>query len=204
MNLKWSFWFQNGTLGPFRNVLVNIVPENQICKIIQFIDSIETVLLKYKMSNVTLKQIRKISAKLSNVIPKWSINCTTRFNEYFKIMLKLISILHKTFTIFFPVFRSARWILYLINEIQCYVPPILSAVFSSTQLPRCLFVYTSSAVYIENCADLSSVVGPASLSRRPNICTQFILNSILLCLLENSIYLLCMILINLNIDKSVV
>ena len=36
--------------------------------------------------------------------------------------------------------------------------------FSSTQLPRCLFVYISSAVYIENCADLASVVGPASFS----------------------------------------
>ena len=33
-------------------VLVNIVPENQICKIIELLDSVETVLLKYKMSNI--------------------------------------------------------------------------------------------------------------------------------------------------------
>ena len=31
---------------------VNIVPENHICKIIELLDSVETVHLKYKMSNI--------------------------------------------------------------------------------------------------------------------------------------------------------
>ena len=41
---------------------------------IQHTDSIETVPLKYKILNIQFKQIGKISAKLSNVIRKWSIN----------------------------------------------------------------------------------------------------------------------------------
>ena len=48
----------------------------------------------------------------------------------------------------FPMFMSARRIVNFINE--KHVP-----------LPTCSFVYASSAVHIENCTDLSSVVGPA-------------------------------------------
>ena len=46
MNRKWGFWFQNGTPRPYWNVFLKIVPNNQICKIIQHIDSVETVLCK--------------------------------------------------------------------------------------------------------------------------------------------------------------
>ena len=52
MNWKWGFWFQNGTLRPYLNILVNIVLDNQIRKMIQHIDSVETVLLKYKILNI--------------------------------------------------------------------------------------------------------------------------------------------------------
>ena len=48
--MNW-FGFQNGTLRPYLNILVNIVLDNQICKMIQHIDSVETVLLKYKIFN---------------------------------------------------------------------------------------------------------------------------------------------------------
>ena len=71
---EMGLWFQNGTLRPYWNVLVNIVPDNQICKIIQHIDSVETELLKFSILIIWFKQIGKISAKLSNVIRKWSIN----------------------------------------------------------------------------------------------------------------------------------
>ena len=48
MELLVSKWNHEVVL----NVLVNIVPENQICKIIRLKDSVETVLLKNKMSNI--------------------------------------------------------------------------------------------------------------------------------------------------------
>ena len=93
MNWKWGFWFQNGTLRSYWNFLVNIVPDNQICKIIQHIDSVEKVLLKYKILNN--KQIRKISAKLSNVSHKWSMNCMWNYsNSIFTRQDILISYLY--------------------------------------------------------------------------------------------------------------
>ena len=47
------------TLSPYWNVLVNIFPDNQICEIIQNLDSVDTVLLKYKILNVLFKHIGK-------------------------------------------------------------------------------------------------------------------------------------------------
>ena len=59
MNRKWGFWFQNGTPRPYWNVFLKIVPNNQICKIIQNIDSVETVLLKYRILKIFNSNIQE-------------------------------------------------------------------------------------------------------------------------------------------------
>ena len=57
----------NGTLRPYWKVLENIVPENQICKIIELL---ETVLLKYQM----LKSNSNKYEKYQQNCQMWSVS----------------------------------------------------------------------------------------------------------------------------------
>ena len=56
LRLECLFWQATSVLWqvprPIEKSLVNIVPDNQICKMIQHIDSVETLLLKYKNLNI--------------------------------------------------------------------------------------------------------------------------------------------------------
>ena len=59
-----GFRCQNGIYRPYRNFLDNIVPANQLCEIIQHINSVEKVNFEKKNLNTSLKQIKDISATL--------------------------------------------------------------------------------------------------------------------------------------------